>query len=1509
MKVKTTLSWLRYLLILLFPAIPHMLLSQEYISDNIKKAQESFSRLDAVNSFKDNLNQVDMNLLPSGISKTVGNMNVTIAVHSAELFPEYTALGVFLRLRIPDREEPLMFGAEDIKLSHEGDIIGDARLSLLSDIEIPIGNNNVLLRLKGGYNKDTGQASEQTYAAIDCQGLKQLGIAAEIELSDNLCSPVDADGNIIPNRKVTGEFQIQAADWSDIVARVSLPSFEIKGLTGFVWNIRDAVFDFSDQRNDATLVFPSEYRQYLIPGNEVLWKGIYVKDLSVTLPPQFAKEKKERVSFFAQNMLIDDNGITGIFGAENILSFNEGNASGWSFSVDLFSLRLTANRLEEASFKGVLGLPVSDNTKLMYDGQIAAGDKYLMRVSKMDTLAFDIFQARAELDPNSYIEFKVVDKQFRPEAMLHGRMTINVTSSEADTSANASSSSEKGKSLTAIQGIEFRSLHLKTEAPFITAQYFGYKGEAKLMNFPISIHEISLRSSGYEAALGIDMDVSLGTFKASGKIEIAGEMQEGKLSRWKYKKTDIGYIQLSATIAELMKLEGGLAIMRDDPVYGDGFSGNLSVNFTKDKGPLKGLEVRMRGMFGKTDYHYWFVDGIASLGVGIPVGPGINLTGFGGGVSYRMKPQGIDARQGKGNILTATGMTYVPDESYSLGVKASTTFNLGKNEVAQGEACFELAFNNKGGLNYAGFYGYAQFLASIPGLDKIEEVIGDKYKDIIKMEEKMAAKLPGDVTKTLEKTKQYNPGEAGKLYTDEDKLGKASFTAAVGIQFNFAESSFHANFDLYVNAVGGIIRGSGSNNRAGWAVIHIDPKDWYLHMGTPTDRIGLKFGIGKILNIETGSYLMVGTQIPAAPGPPEQVARILKEDTSNLDYMKNLNMITGGKGFAFGASMHISTGDLTFLILYANFAAGTGFDIMLKDYGDAQCKGRSGAIGMDGWYANGQAYAYLHGELGVKISLWFLKAKIPIITADFAALMQAKLPNPSSFKAYIAVQANVLGLVKVNCRFKMLVGEDCELVIPGGSPLDMAMINDLSPTDRSSDVSVFTAPQATFNMAMEKAFRVQDDEGEKTFRIKVRDFTLNDGQKNIQGVIRWNTEKDVASFYSHEILPPYKEVTALVNVVFEEYRNNRWTPVYTAGKEAVESKSIRFNTADAPDDIPFHNVEYAYPVVSQQHYLKGESSKGYIQLKFGQEYLFPDGYGYKIRLRDDSEGEMLTGLRYNSSLKKVEFDMPVTQNSTGYRISLESLAKEGAEAMTATRSQSLLNDADDGEISIEGKQASAATRTDLGKELLAYDFSTSRYNTFSEKIGNIEKGSAAVNKISSDVLMFEYETIGMEPFDIVELTGTDYTAGVPLIEASAALDDYFYREKIYPLLYRDYPVDGTFRLTSREEALYGVPPAKALPLMSKYLNELESGSKAGLITRRFPYYYNLPAVYKSDFLDIQKQVINTYLFNASNMTLQKYLNATFPFISAGGYRIGLQYRMPDGSKGTASQFEYTNFID
>ncbi|WGU70995.1 hypothetical protein QIU18_02930 [Capnocytophaga canimorsus] len=176
--------------------------------------------------------------------------------------------------------------------------------------------------------------------------------------------------------------------------------------------------------------------------------------------------------------------------------------------------------------------------------------------------------------------------------------------------------------------------------------------------------------------------------------------------------------------------------------------------------------------------------------------------------------------------------------------------------------------------------------------------------------------------------------------------------------------------EAYVNVAGGIIKGRGNNGLAGRAVIHIDPKDWYIHIGTSREMIGLQVGFGN-LSVNAQSYFMIGTKIYETPEPPAKVAEILGMKASNLGYMQSLNQVREGRGFAFGSHLSFDTGDINAGFIYARFAAGLGSDIMLKNYGNTHCKNRSGELGINGWYASGQTYVYLQGELGIRVRLFF----------------------------------------------------------------------------------------------------------------------------------------------------------------------------------------------------------------------------------------------------------------------------------------------------------------------------------------------------------------------------------------------------------------------------------------------------------------------------------------------------------------------------------------------------------
>ena len=1471
--------------------------------DQQRKAVQTFYKLDQSNNYTESLQYADMNVLPMGIRQTIANMEITIAVSDMRWEKTHSELTLFARVKVPDNNEDdvdrsLYFGAQGIKLSHTGDIIGDASLVLMGDFSMSILGGTASLTLLGSFDKNTGRAQELTYVSVDCKGFREMGIAAEVAFPQGLLVQVNTKGEATDGQVKAG-FRTVVKDWSDILASVSLPPFMIKGLDGFVFTMTEAVFDQSDKRNDPSIVYPQGYQAtYMIPGAEALWRGVYIRDLTVTLPKPFSDKSNIRPSFEGHHMLIDNNGVSGIFSATGLLPIDRGSASGWRFSVDDFSMSLEANRLTAAAFSGQIGLPVAKDSTLGYDAVITANDEYILRARVLDSLQFDVFRARAMLLPNSYIELKVIDGKFKPEAMLHGNLSLPVRLDGTGTDAG-------GKTIANFKGIEFRSLHLKTDAPKFTAEYFGYRGELKMMNFPISVSNIGVRALENEVALMVDVKLTLSDnmFAGSTKLEIVGELKKdgssegGGTEHWKYKTLKVGSIAVDAQIAGAVQLKASLTIMNDDPIYGDGYAGEMDLTFSK---AMEGLNIKARGMFGRKDFRYWFVDGRVKFGgSGIPVFPPVNLIGFGGGISYRMKRSGTDLQ------ASPTGCKFVPDETSGIGVKAAVLFNVANDAAINGEASFEMAFSKSGGLNFIGFYGFAKFMAKIPGADDIQNFVTDKAQKIAAMEQEFVKNNP-KLAEALTTLKQYDPsGAALKVFQPSEPLGKQGFSAALGIQYDFEQNSLHATFDLYVTAAGGVVRGTASGNRAGWAVLHIDPKEWYLHMGTPTDRLGLKMGIAGI-SVETGAYLMMGSRIPGSPPPPQEVADILKMDLAKLDYMRDFNALGDGRGFAFGASVRVATGDISFLILYANFQAGVGFDIMLKDYGDMQCKGRSGAVGLDGWYANGQAYAYLQGELGVKVNLWFLKTKVPVIKGAAAALLQAQLPNPVFIKGYLGVQFDVLGgLVRGSCRFKLTIGDECELVVPGGSPLDMRMISDLTPRRESTDVDVFAAPQAAFAMRTGVPFGVEDDQGYRLFRIQLNSFTVtDDNNASIPGKLVWSSNKDNVSFFSNEVLPPSKKLKATVRVGFEQWLNGKWSIVYTSGQKAEETMDVTFTTGTAPKVIPMSNVEYAYPLADQRYFLKGEFPKGYVQLKRGQSYLFSKDFKHEVQvLRED--GVTSIPFTYDEGSNRLTYSMPELDTQSPYTVSIVTLS-QGGNAVAAVDQQNTIANSGDDLITVTNRQAGSVVRTDVGQELLAYGFTTSRHATFKEKVESIRKGREVAGYVSSDLINLQYDIVDGEPFDVAELAGGLLAGTKPLVEAEALLTDEYYTTQMYPLVYKEYPVAGM--VLERDVTILGFPPKRAVPVSSAYLTEIESGNFNGIARRRFPYIYNLPLAYRQDFVDMQSKIVNRFAGTSQAVKYEDIMSRYCPLIRPGYYTIRLQYVSPDGTKGTYGDFEYYNFI-
>ncbi len=1504
----------------------------------VAKAIRAFEAVQKLGNFVDIITGNELLELPVGLSKkdsTSGN-SVQLAITQVKFTPQYAELKAWGKLTIPQKgengapERDLFFGAEGIKLSHDGALVGDMRLVLLGNQAIPINGDNWLLTLKGGVNlKTDGAFSDQSYVEFDCSGLKSISLEGDVRVSRNVLLPIDNDGNyvcgdskdtqfqkdkdkVINNKCYVGaSFSIKANGWNDLLLEVDLPRFEVQGLKGWGFNLDNVVMDLSDSRSSTNLTLPPEYNNIYPGSDRKLWRGFYAQEVSVMLPKGIEDTKKTngRVEFGAQNLVLDSQGVSGTFFGENILKTGDGAAGKWAFTIDDVSISLSMNNLTGGSIGGDIAVPIFEEP-MDYAGYIAP-DGYGLEVGLNSNYKTPVFLGEMQLERNSSVAINVKDGNVYPYANLTGQLAIagKINQKEGETP------NPEDKNGFSFNGISFQELELQTEPGEkpIQAKVFGFEGEMNLMGFPASIGDLKMVDTNNQVGLDFDLKINLdsGGSHATTSMAILGKLEDGaKIQEWKFERVKVDGIEIDYTKGNL-KIEGGLEVMEDDPTYGDGFSGELTATFEKLKFSATG-----KAMFGKKDFRYWFVDIWADTKKGEESKFLINS--FVGGVSYKMRKV-----SGNSDGFTPSSAVYSPDINTGLGIRAGVKISTKNSDTFNGKAYLEMVYNTHGGLNRIGFIGEGAFMgdnthggldsSDFGALNKTLEKVNDFYEK------------NKDKAEQLAKYGDFLP-LAKEAIPVHDVAASGKIGAFVGIEKDFENDSFKGEFEIYLDLEG--VKGGGENNLAGYASIYTSPSDWHIYIGTPQKRIELLFQVG--VQLRVGGYFMTGTDLPMQLDPHPMVVKILGEDMLNGNRQEN--QLQAGKGFAFG--MNFAYGyNFDYLIFYAFVELGAGFDVMHAYYPDAKCVGRPGPIGNNGWYSMGQVYAYLYGEFGVKVDLAFIKGKFKIAEAGVAANLRGQFPNPVYIQGYVGMYYRILGgLVKGRMRLKVEVGEECELEGINNA-VGVPMISDVTPRDKSDDVSVFAAPLAVFNYAANSDFTVELDEGRRTFKLQLKNFTVTSGGQQLEGELEWNDTNDAVTFKPAETLPSEKEVKVVVEVSFDEKIGGSYQTMVAEGKPVIEKKEISFVTDRAPDHIPFENIAYMYPVLEQQSFYPEEYDKGYVKMITPQNYLFNSGYEMRAEFVSTANGQGIrTDLSYDQSKATVFYDVPEMTLDAPYNLNLMAFPP-GADIQTeiVVEETELFADQEAGDTNwfdvdsqtqdkeaistsssavVSNKKAANVTISNgAPKSILEYGFKTSSHGSFKDKVRDLTVTNNLTNYIYADVHSLSIKVADYEYLDKLEIEGGKYTASSPLVYAQAILDDDYYKKKIYPLLYEHYPLDGNIYV-DRDESILGIPPIRSFYLGQEYLANLENNPGSSWVKNRIPFVYNLPYLYKRDMVHLRNSIITRYTNSEGNQVKYdsfKYLTeSSFPPLPLGNFKAQLIYRTPGNIYQNGYEVKYVN---
>ncbi|WP_103069815.1 hypothetical protein [Aquimarina sediminis] len=1491
----------------------------------VSKAKELFKEIEKQENFINIISGKELLQFPVGIKKQVSpNSSITIGIVKAKLHANYSEVDLFAKLTLGELSTELFFGANNVKLSHEGGIYGEAQLNLLGDFPIGQSGGQWIITFKGGLEND-GSATKQTYITIDCTGkVKEVALEADVRIAKTVAIPLNEDGtkkfpgettpqdgkNPAGNESYVGaSFSFVTSSLQDLLIELDLPKFELKPLPGWAFKMHNVVLDLSDTKNSPLVDFPKIYdEQQLIPSSQKeLWRGFYGEEVSITLPPEFQITKsKERISFGAKGLLIDNFGVSGNFFASNLFSINEGNANKWQYSLDSINVDIQVNHFIKADFSGDLVLPISKsdskgNGALAYKGLITADQHYSIRVEVTDDVDFNIFKSKAKLFPESYIKMEVENGKFHPEANLTGLMAFN--KEQRETLDNTSSQNMEDNEIESLNfdGLAFQNFKIQTKVrPYLSIKYMGFKDTIalpKLAGFELGFYDI--KAKVYEddrAEIGLNSYLNLDKsgIKGDVKLRIIGKLHEGDYLKWQFDKIEIDEVEVDVK-RKSFEFNGKLAFFRDNPIYGKGLSGKLRLYSESLK-----IEMDAKGIFGRQDdFRYWYVDAF-----GKPVSDNNNkalkIYDIGGGVYHHMRKAGMDERAG-----SMSGIYYRPDRDTEFGFKAMAAFKVKKSATFTGLCAIEMSFNSEsagGGISRLGFYGGAALMNSDSGGSTTP------FGTVEGMQKKLAEK-----EQSISNFHEMSIDKEGIKYFASEVFpniltGKEQFAAQLAIDFDFRNDTYWGMFDVFLNL--GMIKGAGEKNRLGYIEFYDAPEDWYIYIGTPTKRFGVAgIPIGPF-DASFDLYYMTGTILPDPALPKPEVIDILNLKGDELLFGRNFNsQLARGTGYAFGAYVEIGK-SFDWGIIYASVRAGVGFDLMLKDFGDAHCKGKAGPLGMDGWYATGQLYAFLQGEIGAQIKIFGFRKRIPILKAGVAVLAQGQLPNPWFVKGYAGVKVRILGIVTVQARLKVTLGEECEIVGKTGLQ-EVVIISDISPENNSDKVDVFDAVQVAFNVPIGEVVEINDDHGTKKYQVELKEITIKDGATTLQGEPVWNTSKDILVFEPNDILPPEKKITATVKVQFNEYNGGQWVAVMENGQPIVEEKTIAFTTGKAPTKIPHKNIEYMYPIVDQRYVLPKESNTGYVQLERGQDYLFgTDGYKDELFFITENGESVKTQFSYDPADNIITFSLPRLPNETGvvYKLITSKLGSE-SDNNTATKTYTDVSE----DVSISQNTLSGSASSDASLTRLEFNFNTSRYNTFKEKIRAMDiTDYYTFIDGSSNAAQLELRIANFEPFDVNEVLGTRYTSNKPLMSGVGMTNDDYYEKEIYPLLYQNYPLDTDIRV-NRDESILGTPPLKNIKPSLTYSEYVQNNPENDYLRERFPFRWNLAAAYKEDYVHLQYVIVNRYL-NTSSIDINAYekykyiIDGVFPYINVEKYQVEFQYTLPNKDSGNKIKVDYKNYF-
>ncbi|MBC7777050.1 MAG: hypothetical protein H7246_16580 [Phycisphaerae bacterium] len=1140
----------------------------------------------------------------------------------------------------------LQLGSKGVGIRPNGFGLEAGKISLASDKSIAITDKTSMV-FKGG--------SDNTFLEFDCKGIKKVQLKGGFEFSRDLVLPLDAQSKTVAGpTKLAANFTAtvgHALNWT-AEATMSHPKFALPKLEDIVFSANGLYIDQSDVASVAGMQFPANHPKKNQNANaQKTWKGVYLGTCSIIMPSWMKGKNDAAIGVLdLKDLLMDKTGLwVKVSKIGELVKIGDGSLAGWGFSIDTMRLEVQSSQLAGGGLGGKIRLPIT-KVGLGYSATISKGEKeanFSFSVKTEDEVTIDAFIAKATLLPNSWLKIEKDGNKYKPEALLNGSITVGWKEDEEggpDPETNSVASFE-------LPTLNFSEFHIRNNAqgkPEILSLSIPFDNnnapqddQSKLAGFPLKLGGIEVTTQGQpKLAFGLDITLSKGETGKNGLSGSAGFSIYGKYDDaqklFVYDHTELDSIGIDMDIS-VAKVQGSLWMYKGNLEYGNGFKGSISATI-KGVGTKVAVALQV-GNKGKDEanFDYFYFDGLVQFGVGLQIpGTMASIYGFGGGVWYNMTRGAL------------------PEYAFA-------DFNKAAGDMSA-------AGSSPTGVKFTPKYGSAGFSAKV-----IFGLSGGKDA---------ATALNGDLEFRMTLGNEFNlvsmelEGNGYAMQKLEDR-GKASVTGHFYIGIDFIMPSFTMGVDLNVNVAAGIVKGNAHIN------MHFSPQDWYIKIGewdtesqaaqdvpwiNDHKRCGLTVDL-KVAKTSFAAYFMMGSKMPELPPLPLAIRESLKGQNGEAmaDSRPAFPDTYDGDnpGFAFGVACYKEF-KVKALILYASLDFTLGFDVLIKKYSDSQiCEGTS--LGINNWYAQGQAYAQLGIHAGIEIDLFVWEGEWELFYVNATAYLYGSFPNPNYFRGTIAVHGEALGgLVKIDKSFNFETGK--KPCINSSDFGDYPIVSDMNPRKmegKLDKIQVYHDIHLAFNFPKGE-FKVWNKETPdvpaRTCYYKIEKFSVKHGNKTMSfNPIEYAPDGYSARYSLKNEYFPAKS-TLKLELEVKGY-------VKGEGAKVTEPYNYEFKTGDLPQKIVGADLEKTCPLPRQRFFLKNDVTQGFVQWQKNkaqmQKYLFEntdDGGGlydlsktkfYACFTELTTNKRIYKDFNYLPAQDKLTFDLPgELKNSTIYGLEI-----------------------------------------------------------------------------------------------------------------------------------------------------------------------------------------------------------------------------------------------------------------